>query len=462
MKFKHLILLIGVVLCACSGPKKTNKPYNVLMIIADDMNGYGVFDQYSVAQTPYLDAFKKGAVTFRNAYCSSPVCTPSRAATLSGLHPYATGAYQNGSDPWRKSDTLKQIETLPELFKRNGYTTFGRGKVYHAKLDAEREKIQWDNKFWGGGFGPFPDKGHQVKGNFWGVQAFPDSVFPDVINMEATKDFLSRDHQDPFFAVYGLWRPHTPFTAPQRFFDRYEGADFPIPQGYKADDLDDIKGDALKLIDPFGRFPVSGADTPKQWQNLLKGYCATTSFADDCIGQVLNTLKKSKYADNTIVVFWSDNGYLCGEKNHWEKGVLWEQACLTPMAIDVPDGEMKNLEVTASVSLTDIYPTLVDLCGIEQPVQNLHGVSLVNGIKTGSFDDVRVVLTSLGEHFTSLRNNNYRFIQYPDGTEELYDHKADPHEWDNLADDPKYDDVLKEFRTHIPAQWAKELPGRRH
>ncbi|MCG8700118.1 MAG: sulfatase-like hydrolase/transferase, partial [Bacteroidales bacterium] len=273
------IPLVFILVNSCTQPSIESKPYNVLFLIVDDMNDYGFYNNYEPAKTPYLDSFKESALTFRQAYCASPVCTPSRAATFSGLYPHASGAYFNGCDPWRTSDTLKKIQTLPECFRENGYKIYGRGKLYHAKLEKEREKTQWDNKYYGGGFGPFADSAHMLKGKFWGVQAYPDSVFPDVINCDNAIKYLQKEHDKPFFMALGLWRPHTPFTAPQRFFDMFDINDITIPDGYKENDLGDISPIAKQLVDPFKRFVVSGADNPDEWKKFILGYNATTAFA---------------------------------------------------------------------------------------------------------------------------------------------------------------------------------------
>ena len=293
------------------------------MIIADDMNDYGFHNTYSVLKTPYLDEFCHSAIKFEKGYCAAPACVPSRAAVFSGIFPHKSGAYRNGCDPWKQSP-FTAIESMPECFQRNGYTTFGRGKLFHSQPAPERKKAMWDNKVWGGGFGPFPDEEHQLAGNFWGVQAFKDQEFPDVVNADALIGFFEQEHDSPFFAVYGLWRPHTPFTAPQRFYDMYDPAEMPIPlHGWSEDDLNDVPPLGKQLADVWGdRFDLCGNENSKLWRKFVHAYCACTSFADWNIGRVINALDETQYADNTIVIFWSDNGYHCGEKDHWEKTTL--------------------------------------------------------------------------------------------------------------------------------------------
>ena len=458
-------ILKNVSLAACLAPmffsgctKQKAEPYNVLFLSVDDMNNYAFYGEYPQSKMPYLDKFKESAVTFSHAYCSSPVCTPSRAANYSGLHAHSTGAYFNGSDPWNKSEQLMNCETLPELFKRAGYYSWGRGKLYHAKLSEGRDAKNFDNKYWGGGFGPFPDEEHQIKGNFWGIQAFPDSVFPDVINSDEAIKFLQQDHFKPFFLTLGLWRPHTPFTCPQRFYDMYNVNDINLPKGYNSDDINDIPDIAKELLDPFGRF---NPEDTIEWKRLIHAYLACNTFADYTIGKVIEALDNSKYAKNTIVVLWSDNGYHCGEKNHWEKNTLWEQAARTPMAIRIPGSKQNGKVCNIPVSLVDLYPTLVDYCQLPEPKHALDGVSLKKALENVSVNWDRTAVTTFGEGFASIRDARYRYIVYSDGSKELYDHSNDPNELINLAYQKEYKTVIEKLSAHVPKKFAKALKGRR-
>ncbi|WP_052670675.1 sulfatase [Draconibacterium sediminis] len=452
---KKLVLLI--VLCASIFASAQQKP-NVLFLIVDDMNDYGFYETVSQIKMPYLNKFKESAVVFENANCGSPVCTPSRAAVFSGLFPHHTGAYFNGCDPWNKSEKLKQQETLPEMFKRNGYETFGRGKLYHAQLSEGRIEKNFDNRpIYGGGFGPFPDEEHQIKGKFWGIQAFPDSIFPDVKNANAAIEFLQQDHDKPFFLALGLWRPHTPFTCPQRFYDMYDMNDIELPKGYNENDLSDIPEIAKELLDPFGRF---NPKNKQEWKELIRAYFACTTFADWSVGRVIETLDNSKYAENTIVVFWSDNGYHCGEKNHWEKNTLWEQAAKTPMAIRVPGVKENGKHCFAPVSSVDLYPTLTELCNLNQKSKT-DGKSLKPLLDNVELD-WKPALTTFGEGFASVRDKRFRYIRYSDGSEELYDHLNDPYEWNNIQGKHAVQRIKLRLGKYIPEKFAKELQGRKN
>ncbi|MBM3813679.1 MAG: sulfatase [Acidimicrobiia bacterium] len=430
---------------------------NVLFLSVDDMNDYGFSGAYPSLSMPNLRKFRETAIAFDRAYCPSPVCVPSRASIFSGLFPHTTGSYWNGSDPWDK-EPLRGMESMPEIFQRNGYATFGRGKLFHAPLPKEREEKMWDNKFFGGGFGPFPPEKDQRKGRFWGWTPWegPDTDFPDVVNTSASVDFLKQKQEKPFFLALGFWRPHTPFTAPKRFFDLY--ADAALPPGYKENDLADVPAAAKELAAVWGeRFDAAKT---QEWRAFVRAYLACTSFADWSCGRILDALDSSPYRESTIVMFWSDNGYHCGEKNHWEKNTLWEKSALTPMAIRIPGSKHAGKRCMRPVSLIDLYPTLVETCGLNKPKHTLEGRSLLPLLDKPDARWDRPALTTYGEHVASVRDDRYRYIRYADGSEELYDHSLDPHEWENLASKPGMEAVKKRLGKAIPERWAPSLGGR--
>lgn len=439
---------------------------NVIFIVVDDMNDYGFYNTYPGVKMPYLDAYKKTALIFDKAYCPSPVCCPSRSSFYSGLYPHTTGAYYNGHDGWRKSSILKNVETIPECFKRNDYITFGRGKLFHAVVPEERDSAMWDNyPVYRGGFKPFPEpEDQQFEGNrFFAYKAWkgPDSDFPDIINTDAAIEFLQQDHDKPFFLSLGLWRPHTPFTAPKRFFDMYNIDDMPdTPPGYLENDLDDVPELGKKLVDIWGRFEMAGKNNIELWKEFVMAYCACNTFVDWNVGRMLDVLQQSPYADDTAVFFFSDNGYHCGEKSHWEKATLWEQAARVPLFIRVPGMTPENISCKRPVNLVDIYPTLIELCQINKPTHEMDGNSLVPLFKNPETQWDIPSLTTYGEKYTSLRTEQYHYIQYPDGSGELYNHNNDTFEFENIIHDTDYDQVIKSLEKWIPQKWTPSIGGR--
>lgn len=452
---------------------------NVIVLMVDDMNGYGVIDEYPSVIAPNLKRLRKEGINFVANSCACPVSVPSRTSFYSGLYPHNSGAYYNASKAWIVNEDMAdptKVESIPECFKNNGYTTWGSGKIFHSQLGDGRMETSFDNKTYSGGFGPFPDKDT----NPWGTLHMSitewddneDDIHPDNHTTVNAIKFLSEEHDKPFMMCIGLWRPHTPYNAPKRFFDLYDKDDLPFPEGYRDDDLDDVPFIGRELIDSlnnFQRFKRNGdlEESLDKWKQFIRGYCANYSFADWNIGRILDALEQSEYSDNTIVVFCSDNGFHCGEKYHWQKGTLWEQAAYVPLIIRLPDS-MRNeynyssteeIECHTPVGLIDIYPTLVDLCDLQVPPQQLDGESLRSIIDYPLESKDRKVLTTYGIKYSSVRNNQYRLLTYPDGTQELYDLINDPHEFKNIINDPQYKALIADLETMIPTQWAKDVGG---
>ena len=448
------------------GIASSQKP-NILFIIYDDLSVPAVDEQESPIQMPYLKKLAGESMIFRNAAANVPVCSPSRASFFSGLLPTSNGSYMNGSDAWRKPGSpLLNIDSLPEHFTKQGYLTWGAGKLLHAKVAQGRElfdiQSQATSKYYG--FGPFGDDNHPyiLKGTnkFKNIQAWqgPDEDFPDVVNADAAIEFLQQNHDKPFLMVYGLWRPHTPYTSPKRFFDLYKDHQFSLPDSYRADDLNDVSEEARSHSDGLRDMQSNGKLDPQIWKQMLWGYAAGSSFADWNMGRVIEALDKSDYASNTIVIVTSDNGYHFGDKNRWGKGTLWENANAVPLLVRGP--YIRHRETKIPVSLVDIYPTLVDYTDVALPKHKLDGHSLVP-ILTGKKRKIAKANFSAYVKSGTIRTERWRYIRYVDGSEELYDHKKDPHEHHNLAKDPKRRKLMDELAKHIPQQWAPSLGGRR-
>jgi arylsulfatase A-like enzyme len=447
---------------------------NVVIIIADDMNDYGFLGAHPDAKTPRLDAFRREALTFARAYCPAPACVPSRAAFMTGLNPQRTGSYLNGSDPWEKAG-FEQYQSMPEIFKQSGYLTWGAGKVFHAKISSARQQAAWDIDHGGnGGFAPYLPEESQIagqdhggSGKWWGAHAWtgPDTDFPDVRTVNQAREFLSThpaDSEKPYFMFVGLWRPHTPFTAPKRFFDLYDKAALrQPPPGWRPDDLDDVPAEGRRLAGVWGqRWETSGESHPENWRRIMHGYLACTSFADWSIGEVIDAIRARPDFDNTIIIVTSDNGYHVGEKNHYEKSTLWEAGALTPMAVRLPGGAHAGRTSPRVVGLVDLMPTFEKICLLQAAGHPFDGRDL-----SPLFRDPELVwpfpaLTVHNTQSASFRDERYRYIRYPKGDEELYDHLTDRHEWRNLAGDPAHQAVLERFRALWPQSWAPSYGGR--
>jgi arylsulfatase A-like enzyme len=188
--------------------------------------------------------------------------------------------------------------------------------------------------------------------------------------------------------------------------------------------------------------------------DAIHGYLACISYADAMLGRVLSALESSSYVDNTIVVLWSDHGYHLGEKGQWGKHTLWERTSNVPFIWAGP-GVADGATTDVTASLIDIYPTLVEMCGLPQPHQSLEGQSLASTLSSPSTaKDRNVFLPYLTPGEYAIINRDWRYIRYGDDGEELYNLREDPHEWNNLASDDSYAEVKSDLRGFAPETFA--------
>jgi len=467
MKLDSIILILWALLflLPVASFSKSEGKYNVLFVCIDDLNNYVTpLNNYPGIKTPNLDRLAKRSITFTKAYCPAPVCNPSRIAVLTGKSPANTGLYQL-LDAFQSSTQAVNSTLIPELFKNNDYTTMWSGKIFHTggnqartRPDKQRLEAMWDDmRGHDGGYGPMPTVDNltdSAKKPVWfnyQVWKGPDTDFPDVINCDYTIERLGKSYENPFFLALGLYRPHNPWTVPERFFELYPKDEVILPE-VDENDLDDLSD----LGKEWAHHPLR-LDLLKdsgKWRDFVRAYLAAISFMDYNIGRVLDALENSDYYENTIVVLWSDNGFHMGEKHHFAKQALWEQSSQVLLMISVPgmtdEGGMRN----QPVNLLDIYPTLVELCGLEQPKQTLDGQSLLPIIKNAQFKRSEPSITYYKHGSVSVRTVNYRYIRYYDGSEELYEEITDPLELNNLAYKQEYREVIDSITHWIPAKFA--------
>ena len=194
-----------------------------------------------------------------------------------------------------------------------------------------------------------------------------------------------------------------------------------------------------------------------QWKKAVQGYLASLAFADDMVGSLIKALDKGPLSKNTIIILWGDHGYHLGEKESWEKFSLWEDTTRVPLIIVDPRRTKPGTLCESPVSLLDLYPTLIELCGLKLPPQKLEGRSLVNSLIKPMEKTGRAIITTQGRGNHAVRSSRYRYIRYADGSEELYDHKTDSHEWNNLSDDPSLFKVKSELMNYLPKFNAKPV-----
>ncbi|MCP5115834.1 MAG: sulfatase-like hydrolase/transferase, partial [bacterium] len=270
----------------------------------------------------------------------------------------------------------------------------------------------------------------------------------------------AREHHQPFFLAVGIFRPHMPFFAPQRFFDLYPADSVVMPER-KEGDLDDIPAGGMALIESklwFWR-GMSKAEAARAgtWRDAVRAYQASATFADSQVGRVLDAVEANGHSDNTVIILWSDHGYHLGEKDHWEKFMLWEKTTHVPLVVVAPGVTQPGMVCNRPVDLTAIYPTLVELCGLAEKPE-LEGASLVPLLRDAKAPRERPALMTYGRGNHAVRGERWRYIRYADGTEELYDHSTDPNEWDNVAGSPENAAVIEDLARWLPETNAPEAP----
>lgn len=439
-----------------TGDVGLRRPPNVLFIAVDDLNDWiGPLGGHPQAHTPHLDRLAARGFVFENASCPAPICTPARTGVLTGTHPASSGLYFL-APLFRNTPTLSRSVTLPQHFRDHGYRTMAVGKVFHGVNDPasfdENGKIT--NKY-----GPTPDrkisypKGHPLWD--WGVYPTDGSPTPDDRIADWAVERLGRRYDRPFFLGAGFFRPHVPMYAPAQWFERYP------PGGVRMPPMPPDAGDT---ISDYARKLTHAAVAPRheevvelgQWEHAVRAYLASVSYMDDQVGRLLDALDASPHADNTVVVFWSDHGFHLGEKHRWGKRSLWEESCRVPLILAGPG--VRPGRTDQPVGTIDLYPTLCGLCALsERP--GLDGRSLIPLMSDADADWPHTALTTFGPGNHAVRSRHWRYIRYADGSEELYDHRTDPHEWRNLAGEDQHAEALASHRRRLPTTTVAMTPG---
>lgn len=456
---RYQCLIFFACLFLISSLSAADKP-NVLFIAIDDLNDWeGCMGGHPQAITPHMDGLAKRGTLFTNAHCQAPLCNPSRTSLMTGLRPSTTGVYS--LQPWfRVMEKFEDHVTLPQYFKKHGYKTYMTGKIYHGGYGRKGE---YDVVGPNASVGARPKKKLVTtpQGNHplvdWGTFPHKDEDKGDWKVASWAVDRLGEMPKDePFFLSVGFFLPHVPCYATQKWFDLYPENELVMPT-VPDNDRDDIPEFSWYLYWNLPEVRLSWLKANNQWKPLVRAYLASVSFVDSQVGRVLRALDQGGFADNTIVVLWSDHGWHLGEKMISGKNTLWHESTRVPLIFAGP-GINSDVKCSKPAQLLDMYPTLVELAGL--PERNgLDGHSLVPQLKDPNADREWPAITTHNPGNHSLVSESWRYIHYADGSEELYDIKADPNEWHNLAGDPQYADVKKSLRRHMPVDDAEPAPG---
>jgi len=445
------LLMCSICSAAETDQTKANKP-NVLFIAVDDLNDWiSPLGGYEGCKTPNLERLAAKGVTFTKAYCAAPACNPSRASLMTGIRPWTSGVYVN-PQPWRPA--MPDAVTLPQHFTRHGYHSTGAGKIFHGRYEDPASwehyaKKQGDPK-------PKPavakDPHSRAGGIVWGVLDVADEEMNDYHTASYAIKYLEKDHDKPFFLACGIFRPHMPWQVPRKYYDMYPLDEIKLPY-VPPNDLSDLPKAGVNMAKPQGdHATILKTDN---WRYAVQAYLASITFADTQIGRVLNALESSSHKDNTIIVLWGDHGWHLGEKEHWRKFALWEEATRVPFFISAPGVTKPGTRCDRTVDLMSVYPTLCELC--ELPVTDqLEGASLLPLLKKPNAEWSTPAITTHGRGNHAVRSEQYRYIRYADGSEELYDHVADPQEFDNLAGNSDLANIKQDLAAWLPKREAKE------
>jgi arylsulfatase A-like enzyme len=442
-------LILAVVAIGLTGPlpaAAAEKPPNVLFLFVDDLRPELGCYGHPMVKTPNIDALAKAGVRFDRAYCQYPLCNPSRTSLLTGRHPTTTGVLENTTFfRTAHSDWV----SLPQHFKANGYASLRTGKIYHGGIDDEigwtegGEPINPNPK-------PKPDPKERAKQSDRIVVLEGDGEkHNDYRTADRAIEYLKKYKDKPFFLACGFTKPHSPPTAPKRFFDLYDPAKIPLPANFAA---------RPTVPDAFPKPSVTqngdlfiGRDaTEDEARKMIQAYWASLSWTDWNVGRVVAELDRLGLRDNTIIVFWGDHGYHLGERGKWSKhGSLFEVGTRVPLIVLAPNAKANGKTVAKPVQSLDLYPTLCDLCGLKQPA-GLEGHSLVPLLAdvNAKWDHAAYSVAGNRKNLgVAVRTDRYRYAEWAGGQNGamLFDLTNDPHEAKNLANDPKYAAVVEEL-----------------
>lgn len=439
--------------CVAQAQPDSPRP-NVLFIAVDDLNHWvGYMGRNPQTQTPNLDRLAARGLAFHQAHCAVPACNPARAALMTGLRPWDTACYFN-SDPWK--DHIPEGLGMSKQFLDAGYHVAGSGKIYHSDSYYESEWSEYMPKgnLSATGKGVAKDEGfHEPL-----AHDLQDDDISDYHIVDWCVDQMNRSHDKPLFLACGLHKPHLPFAVPRKYYDMFPLETIELPP-YREDDLNDLSPAGIKMANPNGdhaKFLKSG-----RWKDAIQSYLATVAYLDMNIGRLLDGLDKSPIAKNTIVVLWGDHGWSFGEKQHWRKFALWEEETRAPLIWVAPGVTQPGTRCETPVDFMTIYPTLCELAGIEIP-KHVQGESVVAMLRQPTQAKGGIAITTHGYRNHAVRSDQWRYIRYDDGSEELYNHQTDPYEWTNVASVAANAGVIAQHRELLPTDDKKPLKSNKN
>lgn len=487
-RFLFIALFVLLANFTSAQDNEVKKRPNVLFLIADDLNNSLGCYGHSRMKTPNIDRLAERGVTFDRAYCSFPLCGPSRNSMLTGLYPNSTGILAN-AQIFRQ--TIPKQVSLPQAFRQSGYFAARIGKLYHYNVpnsigtNGHDDPGSWEMEINPAGVDRLEEQPQittLTPGQFGGTLSWYASPKSDEHHTDAMMaadaqwvlERCAKQPNRPFFLAVGFFRPHTPYVAPKEpYFAYYPETEMPVVQGVKEDQLDipaaglaSYKKEQDKLTDDLRR-------------QCLQAYFSSISFMDTQVGRVLDAIDRLGLSENTIIVFTSDHGYHLGEHGLWQKQSLFEESSRVPLLLVAPGVAKGGAVAKTPISHVDLFPTLAELCGVKAP-ENLQGQSLVpilrdqqaagrgwamtQVVRGGNFQrqGASPAVGDKGNRYFgySLRTSRWRYTEWGGGEHgrELYDHEADAKELTNLADKPEFKQTVTELAAQLAVAVKRTFP----
>ena len=473
-----------VVLCIAVVIGRAENRLNMLFIAVDDLRpALGCYGD-EIAITPNIDRLAKRGTVFNRAYCQQAVCAPSRLSLMTGRRPDTTRVWDLRTH-FRAA--LPDVVTLPQHFKNHGYHCRSIGKIYHGGGPPSRDVPSWSEA-------PLYDnvreatlryatpenlKGNGLKRAASEAADVPDDKYIDGIVCNAALEALGtlKSQGKPFFLAVGFRKPHLPFCAPTKYWNLYERDKIPAPvSDAHPDGAPEFAVRSWKELEGYTDIPEDGQVTDAKTMELRHGYYACISYIDALVGRLCERLDELGIATNTAVCLWGDHGFHLGEQGLWTKANNYEFSTRVPLILAAPGQKKPGAKTDALVELVDLYPTLTDVCGLEPPA-GMEGISLKPLLdaperpwKTAVFSQYPRANTGNRHRGHgdimgyAARTDRHRYVEWRQIKSgrvlayELYDHRSDPAEMRNLAENPGYSETLDRHRATLDTGWHGALP----
>ena len=482
----RIIFCVFILLVACSESsvqKSQNKP-NILLLYIDDLRPELFSYGYSKIKSPNINLLAEKGIQFNNAYCNVPVCGASRASMLTGMLPTKNRFLDYNT--FVEKETPEAV-TIPQLFKKNGYTTISNGKIYHHLDDRtedwdevwrpyafdENDKNLAPTDYWQSLWKDYKNPINASiykktdKGPAYEKPDVSDSTYIDGLMTEKVIRDIKRLKKEnkPFFLTAGFINPHLPFNAPKKYWDQYQRNEIKQPQNYNQIPIDAPKMSISNSgeLRSYNGIPKNGPVSDSLAISLIHGYYATISYTDALIGKILVTLEDEGLDKNTIIIFVSDHGYMLQEHTQWAKFTSYNTATQVPLIIYDPLTNTKGT-TNALVSLVDIYPTLVELCKLEPPKNQLDGESLVRIFNNLDSKGKEHVFIKRKNGFT-LKTRQYSYTEFINAKNNktidkmLYDHRSNKTENRNVAEKEEFGKIVLELSNILHSKFKENIQG---